>query len=93
MNSNKGRPGLIAVAIVLITLGTAIVDQLRLPMGQRTWHGVLWGRVPYDLRFPTWQRVQEEFWNKDTSRLLTPHAFGVGWGINFYPIFHTSEIK
>ena len=91
MHPKKLAP--IWIVIVLIIIGMAVADQLRLPPDQRTWHGMLWRRVPYDLRRPSWQRVRAEFWNKHTSQLLTPHAFGVGWGINFYPIFHTSEIK
>ncbi|HZO71328.1 MAG TPA: DUF5808 domain-containing protein [Ktedonobacteraceae bacterium] len=80
------------LGMLLTTVGTslvvaAILDQLRLPPEQRTWHGEVAG-VPYDFRMPTMERLQATFWNKDTARVLVPHAFGVGWGINFYPLFY-----
>ena len=73
--------------IGIIAIGAAILDQLRQPPEQRTWQGHLVG-VPYDLRLPTIERIREKFWNKSTSRILTPHLFGVGWSINFYPLLH-----
>lgn len=80
------------LGMLLTTVGTslvvaAILDQLRLQPEQRTWHGEVAG-VPYDFRMPTIERLQTTFWNKDTSRVLVPHAFGVGWSINFYPLFY-----
>lgn len=80
------------LGMLLTTAGTslvvaAIMDQLRLPPEQRTWHGEIAG-VPYDFRMPTMERLQAAFWNKDTARVLVPHAFGVGWSINFYPLFY-----
>jgi|SRR6266516_2972168 len=65
----------------------AIMEQRRLPPGERTWHGTIYG-VPYDFRVPTAERLRATFWNKDTSQLLVPQAFGVGWTINFYPLVH-----
>jgi hypothetical protein len=89
MNQKKqSYQPLVWSVFVLLAFGLAIADQLRLPPDQRTWHGLLWGRVPYDLRRPTLQRVRAEFWNPETRQLFTPHAFGVGWGINLYPLFH-----
>jgi uncharacterized membrane protein YccC len=76
--------GVIVVALVV----AAIWDQLRRPPEERTWQGSILN-VPYDFRMPTRERVQAEFWNKDDTRVLVPHAFGVGWGINFYPLVHT----
>jgi hypothetical protein len=84
---SKKEPS-IWIVFVLLALGLAVADQLRLPPDQRTWHGMLWGRIPYDLRFPTAQRLREEFWNEESTQLFVPHAFGVGWGINLYPLFH-----
>jgi hypothetical protein len=65
----------------------AIVDQLRLPPEERTWQGHIFG-IPYDFRFPTIERIREKVWNKDTSRIITPQVFGVGWSINLYPLLH-----
>jgi hypothetical protein len=64
----------------------AIVQQVRRPRGERTWHGRILG-VPYDFRLPTAERVKATFWNPNAG-LLTPHAFGVGWSINLYRLTH-----
>jgi hypothetical protein len=73
--------------LTVVLVGAAVLDQLRRPAQQRTWHGSIAG-LPYDFRFPTLERVQATFWNKNTSRLLMPQVFGVGWSINFYPLLH-----
>jgi uncharacterized membrane protein len=68
-------------------IGLAIREQLQMPKDQRTWHGTLF-TIPYDFRWPTMKRLREAFWNKDTARVLVPHAFGMGWTINFYPLIN-----
>ncbi len=73
--------------VVLVVL--ALREQLRLPPAERTWHGRIAGRIPYDFRLPTAERIRATFWNKDTSELLVPHAFGIGWTINLYPLLHS----
>ena len=75
--------GLAATALVIAAIG----EQLRLPQEERTWQGHIFG-IPYDFRFPTIERIREEVWNKNTSRIFMPHAFGVGWGINLYPLLY-----
>jgi len=70
----------------------AINDQLQRPPEQRTWHGSVMG-LPYDFRFPTLERLRATFWNKDTSSLLMPHAFGIGWSINFYPLLYPRPLE
>lgn len=89
MNKQKGMSfWRVAVTIgALIVVAAAIRDQLRLPADERTWHGSIWG-MPYDFRIPTLEHLQETFWNENTSQILVPHAFGVGWSINFYPLVH-----
>ena len=82
----------IVINVVLSILATfliirAIMEQLRLPAGERTWHGAIYG-VPYDFRRPTAERMRATFWNEDTTQLLVPQAFGLGWTINFYPLLH-----
>ncbi len=74
--------------IVTILVGAAIREQLYLPREERTWQGRIMG-IPYDFRWPTIERIREKVWNKSTSRILTPHLFGVGWSINFYPLLHS----
>ena len=41
-------------------------------------------RVPFEFRIPTPRRVRDRWWNKNDSRLFTPHVFGVGWSVNLY---------
>jgi hypothetical protein len=63
-------------------LGAALATELRKPAGDRTWHGRIAGRVPYDLRPPTLARVQERLWNRADRHILFPTVFGFGWTVN-----------
>jgi len=81
-------PGDVMVVIGIAALmGLAVREQLHMPPEERTWHGTLYG-IPYDFRWPTIERLREAFWNKNTARVLVPHAFGMGWSINFYPLIN-----
>ncbi|MGH3472567.1 MAG: DUF5808 domain-containing protein [Nocardioidaceae bacterium] len=62
-------------------LAAAIIKERRLPPAERQGHGHVCGMVPYDLRKPTWERVEDRLWNPDAP-LMTPHVFGVGWTVN-----------
>lgn len=44
--------------------------------------------MPYDWRKPTAGRVKQRFWNPDEPRILTPRAYGWGYSLNFYRLFH-----
>lgn len=71
--------------IRLVTLGlvvASVVKELRTPVEERTWHGVVAGFVPYDLRVPTIARYRERMWDPDGENLVNPRAFGVGWTVN-----------
>ena len=82
------KPGDVLMGAAIVTLmGSAVAQQLRLPANERTWHGKVIG-IPYDFRVPTVEKLRNTFWNKDTASVLVPHAFGMGWSINFYPIVH-----
>ncbi|UXY22247.1 DUF5808 domain-containing protein [Streptomyces cynarae] len=59
----------------------AVAQQLRRPASARTWTGRVAG-LPYDFRRPTLGKVVREYWDPDSDAFLTPHAFGVGYGIN-----------
>lgn len=78
----------IVAAVGLMVL--AINQQLQRPPDQRTWQGSVFG-VPYDFRMPTFERIKGTLWNKDSSQVLVPKAFGMGWDVNFYPLFHPQE--
>src|SRR5436305_12724805 len=81
---------IIMSALVLSLLAAAIAEQLRQPPEDRTWYGQIAG-IPYDFRFPTIERIRATFWNKNTSQILLPQVFGLGWNINLYPLIHPVE--
>jgi len=68
--------------IGLALLIASLVRELRLPKDKRTWHGVVFGKVPYDLRRPTFERLRATSWNPRNSHMVVPTAFGVGWTVN-----------
>jgi hypothetical protein len=68
--------------IGLSLLVASVIRELRLPPAQRTWHGQVFGKVPYDLRFPSPRRLAATMWNPAQRRVLVPTAFGVGWTVN-----------
>jgi hypothetical protein len=78
MSSLTNRAILVAVGALVIG---AVVQELRKPEDERTWTGRIAG-LPYDFRPPTPAKVLREFWDPDNDALLTPHAFGIGYGVN-----------
>ena len=78
--------------VFLIYVVIAITQQLQRPLEERTWYGKIAG-IPYDFRLPTVERIRAAFWNKDTSQIFLPQAFGIGWSINLYPIIHPEEVQ
>ncbi|MBO0851387.1 MAG: hypothetical protein J2P20_18145 [Pseudonocardia sp.] len=44
--------------------------------------------IPYDMRRPTTARFRARWWNPDEPRLFTPKAFGWGYDVNVYRLFH-----
>ena len=75
--------GMLAAVVAIV----GIVEQLRRPAEERTWHGSVLG-VPYDFRPPSLARLRAAWWNPDTDALFTPRDFGVGWAINYYRLTH-----
>ena len=80
--------GTLGGTLLASLVAAALKDQLRLPPEERTWHGKIAGRIPYDFRFPTLERLRATFWNKDTQDILVPQAFGIGWTVNLYPLIY-----
>jgi len=78
--------------LTLIYIVIAITQQLQRPKEERTWYGKIAG-IPYDFRLPTIERIRAAYWNKDTSQIFLPQAFGIGWAINMYPIIHPQEAQ
>ena len=52
----------------------AVASELVKPEAERTWHGKVFGVVPYDFRPPTWQRIREAYWNPNSDRLFSTLA-------------------
>jgi Family of unknown function (DUF5808) len=77
-------PGWALLGLALVS--AAVLRELKKPAGSRTWHGRLVRILPYDFRPPSWARIKTELWNPADPRIITPHAFGVGWGINLYQV-------
>ena len=86
MQNTAMRARRVITAMVAVLAGVAVVQQLRRPQAERTWHGKVLG-VPYDFRRPTLARLREKWWNRD-GPLFTPHTFGVGWSLNLYRVMH-----
>ena len=74
-------------ALVITVAGMAIREQLSRSPEERTWHGNVVG-IPYDFRIPTVERLSNTFWNKGTSDIFVPQAFGIGWTLNLYPLIY-----
>jgi hypothetical protein len=68
----------LALAIIGVI---AILQELRKPKDERTWHGKVADFVPYDFRMPTLGRVKDTYWNPE-GPIITSKAFGVGWAPN-----------
>ena len=69
----------LALAIIGVV---AIIQELRKPPDERTWHGKVAAIVPYDFRMPTIGRVLSTYWNPE-GPILSGKVFGVGWAPNF----------
>ncbi len=74
-------------ATAFALLAAAVVQELRKPPEERTWHGRVFDLVPYDLRMPTFERIRQAYWNPDNPSVFADRVLGVGWGINFYQIW------
>jgi hypothetical protein len=62
----------------VVVLAAAVIDAVRKDRD----HGELFGIVPYDFRIPDIERAKRQTWSPESSRILTPRTFGVGWGVN-----------
>ena len=74
------------LGLTLAALLAAVILELRKPVDERTWHGYLFGFLPYDLRPPTLTRSRNSWWNPGDERILVPRDFGIGWAINLYRV-------
>ena len=51
----------------LTLVESALLQELRKPPEQRSWHGRIAGLIPYDLRPPTVERITRAWWTRRTS--------------------------
>lgn len=68
----------LALAIIGVI---SIVQELRKPSDERTWHGKVADFVPYDFRTPTMGRMRSTYWNPE-GPIISGKVFGVGWALN-----------
>jgi hypothetical protein len=86
-STDKKRSRSLFRLLSLALLAAAVVTELRKPKQERTWQGELVGVVPYDLRFPTPDRIKASLWSPDDRRWFLPRAAGVGWSPNLGRIY------
>jgi hypothetical protein len=83
MGAVRGLRRAIRVTVVALVVA-AVATELAKPQEERTWHGRVFGMVPYDFRPPTWERIRAAYWNPDSDHLFSDRVFGVGWAVNLY---------
>jgi hypothetical protein len=67
--------------VVVGLTAAAIGEELKRPAEQREWRGTVAG-VPYNFRLHEWSDVAKEYWDPTSDQIVTPHAIGLGWGVN-----------
>lgn len=65
----------------VVIAGLAVEQERSKPRRQRAWHGRV-EPVPYDFRRPTLEGLRREWWQPDNPAMITPRAFGLGWGLS-----------
>lgn len=65
-----------------IVSAVAVVQELRKPAEERTWHGKVADFVPYDFRMPTVERIRQTYWNPE-GPIISGKVWGAGWAPNF----------
>jgi len=68
----------------------AISKEMEKPDAERTWKGTIAG-VPYNFNIPDWAVIAHEYWNPNSDRIFSPHAIGMGWGVNFAALWRWVE--
>ena len=76
-----GKLSTFTAGVVTGLTAAAIGQELAKEPAERTWQGKVAG-VPYNFRLNDWSDIAREYWNPQSDRILTPHAIGIGWGVN-----------
>jgi len=92
MQKLRKRIGRILGILAALAAIAAIVEQMKLPARERTWHGKVYG-VPYDFRRPTLGRLRQSWWNPDDPTLFTGRTFGVGWAVNIHRLLQIASSR
>lgn len=77
-----GKLSWFTAGVIAGLTAAAIGQELARQPEDRTWKGKVAG-VPYNFHVPEWGEVVNEYWNPASNKVLSPHAIGLGWGINF----------
>src|SRR5260221_2783439 len=76
-------------AIAALT-AAAISKEMEKPAAERTWKGKI-ASVPYNFNIPDWAGIAREYWNPNSDRIFSPHAIGLGWGVNFAALWRWAQ--
>ncbi len=77
-----GRLNWFTAGVIAGLTAAAVGQELARQPEDRTWKGKVAG-VPYNFHAPEWGQIAKEYWNPASNKVLSPHAIGLGWGINF----------
>src|SRR5262245_11721687 len=77
-----GKLSTYMLGVVTGLTAAAVGQELAKEPSERTWKGTVAG-VPYNFCLGEWGAIAREYWNPASDRLVSPHAIGLGWGVNF----------
>lgn len=70
---------------VVVPFSTLVGLSIALSLLGRPKQGMLLG-LPYNLEWPTPDRIRRAIWNPRDPHVLTPHAFGWGYSVNLHAL-------
>ncbi|HUY75248.1 MAG TPA: DUF5808 domain-containing protein [Ktedonobacterales bacterium] len=85
-----GKMNWFVVGVISGLTAAAIGQELAKPPAERSWKGRVAG-VPYNFRLNEWPDIATEYWNPDSDEIFSPHAVGLGWGVNFAAVARRAQ--
>jgi len=85
-----GKMNWFVVGVMTGLTAAAIGQELAKAPAERTWKGRVAG-VPYNFRLNDWPDIATEYWNPDSDQIFSPHAVGLGWGVNFAAVARRAQ--
>lgn len=82
--------GSFVMGVVAGLAAAAVSQEMSKAPEERTWKGTIAG-VPYNFNMPEWLDIANEYWNPNSDEILTPHAIGLGWGVNLAAVKSRAE--